>query len=184
MVITCLRGEDLQPVRPRVPPQAQASMSCHWVMPLARLLSSKKPCAGGPTRPALSSIPCGTPTSICKSWCGEIPMDDIWAASHCAMQKLPIESCVITDCGIAGQLEAQCRSQHLRVRVLWSIALLVLWLTPPNKRAHKSHGIHRYLAKYRPFASGLLSQTWEPRFFTLNGTALQARGSAASCPVL
>lgn len=35
------------------------------------------------------------------------------------------------------------------------------------------HWLCRYLAKYRPFAPGLLSQTWEPRFFTLNGSALQ-----------
>lgn len=38
----------------------------------------------------------------------------------------------------------------------------------------------RYLSKYRPFAPGLLSQTWEPRFFTLNGTALQVGISHAS----
>ena len=30
-----------------------------------------------------------------------------------------------------------------------------------------------YLYKYRPFATGLFSNTWELRFFTLNGTALQ-----------
>ncbi len=30
-----------------------------------------------------------------------------------------------------------------------------------------------YLFKYRPFSSGLFSNTWEPRFFTLNGSALQ-----------
>ena len=30
-----------------------------------------------------------------------------------------------------------------------------------------------YLYKYRPFTTGLFSNTWELRFFTLNGSALQ-----------
>jgi hypothetical protein len=30
-----------------------------------------------------------------------------------------------------------------------------------------------YLYKYRPFATGLFTNTWELRFFTLNGSALQ-----------
>jgi hypothetical protein len=42
-----------------------------------------------------------------------------------------------------------------------------------NSKHNAGVSICGYLAKYRPFASGLLSQTWEPRFFTLNGTALQ-----------
>ena len=40
-------------------------------------------------------------------------------------------------------------------------------------KQHKAPSRCGYLYKYRPFATGLFSNTWELRFFTLNGSALQ-----------
>ncbi|CAL8469029.1 g8570 [Coccomyxa elongata] len=66
-------------------------------------------------------------------------------------------------------LDASKLAAEVRVLEEENKRLKALVLAKQNKQPTKCG----YLFKYRPFSSGLFSNTWEPRFFTLNGSALQ-----------
>lgn len=70
-------------------------------------------------------------------------------------------------------LSLNTKSLHSQLNVFHIVKSSAIWALQVLAKQNKEPSRCGYLYKYRPFATGLFSNTWELRFLTLNGSALQ-----------